>query len=48
MQRAHCDPSRSRAVISAAFMRLVMRTAGYPDLPSGDPAWACYGRPSAP
>ena len=33
-----------------AFMRLVMRTAGYPDLPSGDlaAAWARYGRPSAP
>ena len=33
-----------------AFMRLVMRAAGYPDLPSGNlaAAWARYGRPSAP
>ena len=33
-----------------AFMRLVMRAAGYPDLPSGDlaAAWARYGHPSAP
>jgi CHAP domain-containing protein len=33
-----------------AFMRLVMRSAGYPDLPSGDlaAAWAHYGRPSVP
>ncbi len=32
------------------FMRLVMRAAGYPDLPSGNlaAAWASYGRPSAP
>jgi hypothetical protein len=33
-----------------AFMRLVMRAAGYPDLPSGDlaAAWARYGRASVP
>jgi hypothetical protein len=33
-----------------AFMRLVMRAAGYPDLPSGDlaAAWTRYGRPSPP
>jgi hypothetical protein len=33
-----------------AFMRLVMRAAGYPDLPSGNlaAAWRRYGRPNAP
>ena len=33
-----------------AFMRLVMRGAGYPDLPSGNvaSAWTHYGRPGLP
>jgi hypothetical protein len=44
------NPTGWAHVWCGAFMRLVMRNAGYPDLPSGDlaAAWARYGRSSAP
>ena len=44
------NPTGWPRVWCGAFMRLVMRAAGLPDLPSGDraAAWARYGRASAP
>jgi hypothetical protein len=44
------NPTGWARVWCGAFMRLVMRAAGYPDLPTGNlaTAWARYGRASAP
>jgi CHAP domain-containing protein len=44
------NPTGWAHVWCGAFMRLVMRASGYPDLPSGNlaAAWARYGRSSAP
>ena len=44
------NPTGWSHVWCGAFMRLVMRSAGLPDLPDGNlaRAWSHYGRPSSP